>query len=91
MGEVALPTVGTVWSCTVQRVRPKPPYSGPDEFEPFAVGYIDLGPVRVESRLDGRPRDEWRIGDAVRLAPGPADEHGDVWRYRFVPVGGAGA
>ncbi len=71
MFEAALPATGTVWSSTVQRIRPKPPYEGPDDFEPFAVGYVDLGPVRVESRLDGRPVDEWRIGEPVRLPPGP--------------------
>ena len=74
MYEVALPATGSVWSCTVQRIRPKPPYEGPDDFEPFAVGYVDLGPVRVESRLEGKPVDEWRIGESsnsppVRLAP----------------------
>jgi uncharacterized protein len=82
---VALPATGEVWSCTVQRIRPKPPYEGPEEFEPFAVGYIDLGPVRVESRLEGKPVDEWRIGEPVRLAAGGADPDGQVWTFRFVP------
>jgi uncharacterized OB-fold protein len=86
MTEVALPATGTVWSYTVQRIRPKPPYNGPEEFEPFALGYIDLGPVRVESRLVGRAVDEWQIGDAVRLTAGEADERGDVWSYRFEGV-----
>jgi uncharacterized OB-fold protein len=85
MVETALPRGGTVWSCTVQRIRPKPPYVGPDEFEPFAVGYVDLGTVRVESRLDGKPVDQWRIGDAVHLVAGDPDGVGDVWSYRFVP------
>ena len=53
-------------------------------FEPFAVGYVDLGPVRVESRLEGKPADNWRIGDAVRLVAGAPDANGDVWSYRFV-------
>jgi uncharacterized OB-fold protein len=84
MSAVALPAAGTVWSWTVQRIRPKPPYVGPDDHEPFAVGYVDLGPVRVESRLEGKPPDAWRIDDPVRLAAGEPDEHGDVWSYRFV-------
>ena len=85
MVDTALPATGTVWSATVQRIEPKPPYIGPEVFEPFAVAYVDLGPVRVESRLDGKPCDEWRIGDAVRLTPGDPDDQGAVWTYRFTP------
>ena len=86
--DAALPATGFVWSATVQRNEPKPPYVGPAEFEPFAVAYVDLGPVRVESRLEGRAADAWHIGDPVRLAPGEADANGDVWSYRFVPTRG---
>ena len=59
---------------------------GPDEFEPFAVGYVDLGPVRVESpaRRATAPT-AWRIGDAVQLVAGQPDDDGDIWSYRFVP------
>ena len=85
MFETALPATGAVWSCTVQRIRPKPPYEGPDDFEPFAVGYVDLGPVRVESRLEGKPVDEWRIGESVQLAAGAPGPDGQVWSFRFVP------
>jgi uncharacterized protein len=83
---VTLPTEGTLWSWTVQRIRPKPPYDGPEEFEPYAVGYVDFGPLKVEGRLEGRAPDAWTIGTPMRLAVGPADDHGDVWRYRFVEV-----
>lgn len=83
MAPVALPAEGVVWSWTVQRIRPKEPYLGPEEWDPFAVAYVDLGPVRVESRLEGKPVDAWRIGDRVRLAVGAPDGNGDVWRYRF--------
>jgi uncharacterized OB-fold protein len=86
MGPVPLPATGTIWSWTVQRIRPKPPYQGPAEFEPFAVGYVDLGPVRVEARLTGKPVDAWQIGDAVRLVAGEPDTDGDVWSYRFEAV-----
>ena len=86
MSEIALPSTGTVWSCTIQRIRPKPPYEGPDDFEPFAVGYVDLGPVRVESRLEGKPVEEWRIGESVRLASGAPGPDGHVWSFRFVPA-----
>ena len=81
--EVALPPTGELWSWTVQRIRPKPPYEGPEEFEPFAVGYVDVGPVRVESRLFGRPIDSWAIGQPVHLVVGDADADGDHWDYWF--------
>ncbi len=68
MDPVSLPHRGTVWSWTVQRIAPKPPYRGTDPFEPFVVAYVDLGPLLVESRLFGRPVDGWSIGDAVTLS-----------------------
>ena len=83
---VALPASGTLWSWTVQRTQPKPPYEGPEPFEPFAVGYVALGPITVEARLEGRPVDAWTIGTPLRLEFGQADEAGDLWRYRFVEV-----
>jgi len=85
MRDEALPERGTVWSWTVQEFAPKPPYRGLGaEFEPFVLGYVDLGDVLVESRLDV-PRDEVRIGLPVRLTTIPAyrdDE--DVFTYAFV-------
>jgi uncharacterized protein len=87
MTEVVLPSSGEVWSWTVQRTRPKPPYRGPDEFEPFAVGYVDVGPLRIESRLEQRPVEGWRIGDRVRLVACAGDDDGNVWSFRFVPDG----
>jgi uncharacterized OB-fold protein len=65
-----LPGTGTLWSCTVQRFRPKsPPYAGPEAFEPYAVGYIDLGPLIVESRLTGAAPEDFRIGMPMRCVP----------------------
>jgi uncharacterized OB-fold protein len=66
---VPLGTEGTLWSFTVQRFRPKsPPYAGPEDFEPYAVGYVELpGEVIVESRLVGIPFDRLVIGLPVTL------------------------
>ena len=86
----ALPDRGALWSWTIQHIQPNPPYRAPEPFEPFAVGYVDLGPIRIETRLGGRPPDAWRIGDAVRLLTGPPDGDGDVWSYEFVPLDDAG-
>lgn len=87
---VGLPTSGTVWSWTVQRFAPKPPFRVPDPFEPYTVAYVDLGPVKVESRLTGRPVDAWAIGDEVRLTvlplPGEApSEPSARWTFAFEP------
>lgn len=86
----ALPATGTLWSCTVQRFRPKsPPYAGPEAFEPYAVGYIDLGPLIVESRLTGAAPDDFRIGMPMRLVPLVLDLTGPARRvttYAFAPA-----
>ena len=82
---ITLPARGEVWSWTIQHIQPKPPYRGPEPFEPFAVGYVDLGPVRVETRLAGRAPDAWRIGDAVQLVAGASDADGAVWSFEFAP------
>ena len=78
---VPLPTTGTVWTWTVQRLPPKPPFRAPEPFTPFAVGYVDLGPVKVETRLVGRPADAWTIGDDVELVV----DHDAA--FAFQPVG----
>lgn len=60
----ALPGRGTVWTWTRQHFAPKPPFEAPAAgFEPFVVGYVDLGRVLVESRIIG----EVAIGDQVEL------------------------
>lgn len=65
-----LPQGGTLWSWTVQRFRPKsPPYAGPAAFEPYAVGYVDLGELIVEGRLTGVGFDQLRIGIAMHVVP----------------------
>ncbi|MEI8260620.1 MAG: OB-fold domain-containing protein [Actinomycetes bacterium] len=65
VNDVALPTQGTVWSWTVQRYEPKAPFRS-NGFAPFAIGYVDLGPVIVEGWL--LERTDWAIGDPVDLA-----------------------
>jgi uncharacterized OB-fold protein len=77
-----LPSHGRVWSWTVQRIRPKPPYEGPEDFEPFALGYVDLGPLLLETRLRGKRVDAWRIGEPVELRVAPAGDNstpGPFW------------
>ncbi|WP_030678426.1 Zn-ribbon domain-containing OB-fold protein [Streptomyces cellulosae] len=83
-----LPVRGQVWSWTAQAFEPKPPYRAPaDGYRPYHVGYVDLGEVLVETRLEvARP--EIRIGLPVRLTTVPAyrDEDGtDVLTFAFRP------
>jgi len=70
---ITLPREGRLWSWTVQRFRPKsPPYAGPEAFEPYAVGYIELdGALIVEARLTGVAFDALAIGMLMRLVPLP--------------------
>lgn len=67
---VELPDRGVIWTYTVQGFPPPaPPYLGPsspETFHPFAVAYVDLGPVLVEGPVLGDPA-EVRIGDAVTI------------------------
>ena len=66
---------GTLWSYTVQRYRPKsPPYSGPEDFAPWAVGYVELpGETIVEARLANVDFADIRIGMALTLTFVPLD------------------
>ncbi|MFE2210898.1 Zn-ribbon domain-containing OB-fold protein [Streptomyces canus] len=62
-----LPDRGEIWSWTVQSFRPKEPYRPPaGGHQPYALGYVDLGEILVEARLD-IPRRLIRIGLPVRL------------------------
>jgi len=91
--EIALPTRGALWSFTVQRFRPKPPYAGPGDersFEPYAVGYVELpGAIIVESRLETRDFERLRIGMPMvfTLQTFRTDPDGqDVLTYAFRPA-----
>lgn len=88
--EHLLPRTGTLWSFTVQGFPPKPPYRGPAPFEPYGVGYVQLGDeVIVESRLTENDPDALRIGAPVELVVVPFrrdDDGNDVVTFAFRPV-----
>jgi uncharacterized protein len=77
---------GTLWTWTVQCFEPKsPPYAAGAEFEPYAVGYVELpGEVRVETRLTEVDFEELEIGMAMELTliPAPGDSRTLTFAFR---------
>ena len=74
---------GPIWTWTVQRFAPKAPYESPPEgFAPFAVGYVDLGDVFIESVIVGEV-DTLEIGQAVHLVRHPISGAEGDWSFAF--------
>jgi uncharacterized OB-fold protein len=92
MEEQLLHRTGTLWSFTVQAFEPKPPYAGPEVFEPYGVGYVELdGQVIVEARLTEADPAALAIGAPVELAivPFRTDPDGtEVLTFAFRPTAG---
>lgn len=69
---VELPSQGRLWSFTVQRFQPKTPYAGaesPQDFRPFAVGYVEFARfVIVEGRILTTDFEILRINMPMRVA-----------------------
>jgi uncharacterized protein len=94
----ALSSTGTLWTWTIQGFLPKnPPYAGKEsakDFVPYGVGYVDLGDVKVESRLTTADPAVLKIGMPVTmvLVPFTTDGDGnDVVTFAFSPVSESGA
>jgi len=67
----------------VQRFAPKPPFTtGSQEFTPFAVGYVDLGEVFVETLLTGDDA-RLRIGVPVHLVELPMPGDPELYTFGF--------
>lgn len=82
---------GTLWTYTTQNFRPpSPPYDGPDTFEPYSVGYVELaGELLVEARLTEPDPEKLRIGQGMRLTLVPyavRDDGTEVMTFAFAPV-----
>ena len=92
MSEVLLPRTGSLWTWTIQGFRPKsPPYKGDDTvdtFEPFGVGYVDLGELLVEARLTENEPERLEIGADLELVLIPLfreDDGTEVLTFAFRP------
>lgn len=80
---VELSTTGTLWSWTSQEFQPKSPFAGPEPFEPFLLGYIELpDEVIVESRIVGTSIDRLQLGMPMRLVIVPFDEQRSTYAFR---------
>ncbi len=91
VAEMALPGQGALWSWTVQYFAPKSPYRGPvgADFVPYPLGYVDLGDVIVESRLQIEDVAALRIGMPMTLTwlrIWTEDDGDDVLSYAFTPI-----
>lgn len=92
ISEHLLSRTGTLWSWTVQRFQPKDPYIGPEPFEPYGVGYIDLaGEVLVESRLTTADPMRLEVGMPVEVVVVPFTTRPDgtgLVTFAFRPAAG---
>lgn len=90
VSETVLPRQGALWAYTVQYFEPKRPFRKDGDFTPFGLGYVDLGPVIVETRLTVSDVARLRPGMPVRLVTEPlfTDEDGTVVHgFAFTPEG----
>jgi uncharacterized protein len=92
MHEHLLARRGTLWAWTTQHFPPpSPPYAGPvgREFEAFGVGYVDLGDVKVETRLTSADPEVLASGMEMELVLIPFrndDDGNEVVTFAFQPV-----
>lgn len=87
---------GTLWAWTTQDFPPpSPPFTGAGgkDFVPFGVGYVDLGDVKVESRLTEHDAAKLHHGMAMELVVVPfrTDDGNDVVTFAFAPATEGGA
>lgn len=80
---VKLSRTGTLWSYTQQEFRPKPPYDGPEEFEPFIVGFVELpGEIIVESHIVETSLEQLKLGMKMELVITAFDESRSMYAFR---------
>jgi len=91
MAEHRLARRGRLWAWTTQDFPPpSPPYAGASgrDFVRFGVGYVDLGDVKVESRLTESDPEALRTGMDMELVVVPFrtdDEGNEIVTFAFAP------
>lgn len=79
----ALSRTGKLWSWTRQDFKPKPPYDGPEVFEPFLLGYVELAnETIVETRIVGAALEDLRLGMPMKFVIAPFDDHRSTFAFR---------
>jgi uncharacterized OB-fold protein len=91
MVQTTLPHRGTLWTWTTQNYPPKAsPYAGGSQFEPFALGFVDLGnDLAIETRLVGCDPDQFAIGMEMEftVVPFTSDAAGnELLTYAFAAI-----
>ena len=89
---VPLKRDGVLWTYTIQRFPPSRPYIGisnPEQFKPFALGYVELpGQLIVETRIEVDDFENLKIGMAMTLIKADfprGDGEGTYTTYAFTP------
>jgi uncharacterized OB-fold protein len=97
MESFELPTRGPLYTWTTQEFLPKEPYIGPETpktFEPWAVGYVELGgELRVEGRLYQVDLDDLAFGMEFEVVVRPfriTEDGTEVYTFGFAPVSDGG-
>jgi uncharacterized OB-fold protein len=89
LDDIALSRQGKLYSYTIIRNRPPGDYKGPEPFEPFAVGLVELPEgIRILAPIAGCNFEELRIGMELELSIEEfyEDESGrTVLTYKFRP------
>jgi len=84
---VPLSRRGILYSFTVQRFRPPPPYRGPEPFAPYGVGMIELPEgLRITAVLEEDDPASLRVGLEMELVITgffEDDEGNEVLGYKF--------
>jgi uncharacterized OB-fold protein len=92
MAEHLLARRGRLWAWTTQDFPPpSPPFAGAGgkNFVPFGVGYVDLGDVKVETRLTSADPKVLKTGMEMEcvVVPFRTDDDGnEVVTFAFRPV-----
>jgi uncharacterized OB-fold protein len=91
-----LPRRGTLYTWTTQEFLPKLPYLGSEtaqDFEPWAVGYVELGgQLRVEGRLYDVDIEKLDFGMELEVVVRPfrvAEDGAEIYTFGFAPTSSA--
>jgi uncharacterized OB-fold protein len=78
-----LSRTGTLWSWTRQDFRPKEPYTGPEPFEPYLLGFVELpNETIVETRIADAKLEDLKLGMTMEFVVVPFDNHRSTYAFR---------